>query len=400
MGWKEKLQPASFRGAKFFVDTAEVRFGRRNQLHEYPKRDEPYSEDLGKKAREYTFNAYILGDDYFRDRDALIKAIEEDATPGTLVHPTLGSKLVVPRDCSDSYSNKEGGIEYLTLTFAEAGEKKFPASGLNLKSLVGARSEGLISAATSRFEQVYKVADYIDDVAIDANVLVEDFLNVIDDALKLGSVIDPFYSAYKGTIGAFRNTIESLIPDPIRLGGNIADTVTGLTGVFSSPELALKAQAKVFEYGNGFKTISETTPTKAQKAANQEIMVSLVRSIALSQIAVSVAAMEFPSKQDAMAQRDAVVEKFEQEIDRAGDTGEDDIYQALEDLQGAMVREVNQRAIALPNLRTIKLQDFVPALVLAYRLYKDSSRDQEIVDRNRIRNPLFVPANTDIEVLA
>jgi Mu-like prophage DNA circulation protein len=400
MGWKEQLQPASFRGVKFKVDSAEMRFGRRNQVHEYPMRDDPFSEDLGRRAREYSFNAYILGDNYFKDRDALIKAIEGDKSPGTLIHPSLGSKTVVPKDCTVGFSNKEGGIETFTLTFSEAGEKKFPTSGFNLKSLVGLKADGLLSAATGYLEKVYNVVDFIDDVANQATGLLNSFTDIVDNAVGLATgLVEPFYSSFKTVLSTFKGTIGSFIPSGSSVGGNVEEVLTSLTKIFPSQKDVIRAHARVLTYGGSFKVVTQTTPTRVQTAKNQDVMIATVRAIALSQIAVAVSNYEFPSKQDAVKQRDAAVELFDQEILSAGDTGKDEIFRGLIDLQSAMIAEVNKRSIALPNLRIIRNGDDVPALYLANKLYDDADRDQEIVDRNHVRNPLFVPGNKDIEVL-
>ncbi len=72
MGWRENLRKGSFRGIPFFVDSSSAGFGRRNVLHEYPLRDTPYAEDLGRAQKEFTVEATVIGDDYLRKRDALI----------------------------------------------------------------------------------------------------------------------------------------------------------------------------------------------------------------------------------------------------------------------------------------------------------------------------------------
>jgi prophage DNA circulation protein len=41
-----------------------------------------------------------------------------------------------------------------------------------------------------------------------------------------------------------------------------------------------------------------------------------------------------------------------------------------------------------------------PALVLAYSLYEDASRDADIIARNNVRHPGFVPGGRTLEVLA
>ena len=40
----------------------------------------------------------------------------------------------------------------------------------------------------------------------------------------------------------------------------------------------------------------------------------------------------------------------------------------------------------------------LPALLIAQRVYQDGSRADELVTRNQVRNPLFVPAG-QLEVL-
>ncbi|HHG0355951.1 TPA: DNA circularization N-terminal domain-containing protein, partial [Escherichia coli] len=48
MTWKDRLQGASFRGVPFKVEEESAGTGRRVETHEYPNRDKPYTEDLGK----------------------------------------------------------------------------------------------------------------------------------------------------------------------------------------------------------------------------------------------------------------------------------------------------------------------------------------------------------------
>lgn len=84
--WRDKLKPASFRGASFKVDTDIRRGGRRVVLHQYPKRDDPYAEDLGRSARRFVVQGYLIGPEYLVLRDILIAALEE-AGPGTLKLP-------------------------------------------------------------------------------------------------------------------------------------------------------------------------------------------------------------------------------------------------------------------------------------------------------------------------
>ena len=98
MTWRNNLRPAKLGKASFQVDSADGQFVRNVQVHEYPLRDKPYVEDLGRKARRITLECYVLADiankyDYMPERDALIAELESAGTK-TLVHPYLGALKV------------------------------------------------------------------------------------------------------------------------------------------------------------------------------------------------------------------------------------------------------------------------------------------------------------------
>ena len=61
------------------------RGGRRIALHEYPYRDDPWPVDTGRATRRITVTGFLLRDDVFDQRTALIAALEQKG-PGTLVH--------------------------------------------------------------------------------------------------------------------------------------------------------------------------------------------------------------------------------------------------------------------------------------------------------------------------
>ena len=95
--WRETLQQASFRNAPFFVEVGAKQSGRRTVLHEFPKSDIPYAEDMGRRARSFTVTGYLIGPNFFSgtfagDRDALENALEDSLSqgPGTLILPTRG----------------------------------------------------------------------------------------------------------------------------------------------------------------------------------------------------------------------------------------------------------------------------------------------------------------------
>lgn len=118
--WRAALQPASFRGAGFKVETDAMPTGRRNAFHEFAKRDTPFAEDMGRRGRRYSFAAYVIGPGYLDAKNALIAACEAGQA-GTLVHPTLGTVQVVCDGCVPTESRERGGFCAFELVFLEAG---------------------------------------------------------------------------------------------------------------------------------------------------------------------------------------------------------------------------------------------------------------------------------------
>jgi prophage DNA circulation protein len=136
--WRQYLQPASFRGVRFYVDTSVRESARRIVPHEFPKRDVPYAEDMGRKARGFTVRGYLIvypreGKDnelqrrnYIPQRDKLIFALETEG-PADLQLPLLG---VLNCACSGyrvTEDDKLGGFCQFDMTFIEFGQA--PSTG-------------------------------------------------------------------------------------------------------------------------------------------------------------------------------------------------------------------------------------------------------------------------------
>jgi len=73
--WRDNLLPAMYDGVPFFVDAGARESGRRTVVHEFPKRDVPYAEDMGRRAIEYTVRGYVVA--FMSDT----KAVSDPARP-------------------------------------------------------------------------------------------------------------------------------------------------------------------------------------------------------------------------------------------------------------------------------------------------------------------------------
>jgi prophage DNA circulation protein len=143
IAWRQSLMPASFNGLQFYVDNGARESARRIVPHEFPKRDVPYAEDMGRKARAFTIRGYLIvypsdvsfdmrkQKDYTQLRDALIAQLETEGF-ATLQMPLLGVMKVVCSHYRVSEEEKYGGYCVFDMTFNEYGQP--PSTGTRSSS--------------------------------------------------------------------------------------------------------------------------------------------------------------------------------------------------------------------------------------------------------------------------
>jgi prophage DNA circulation protein len=113
--------PASFAGVRYHVEQQARSGGRRVVLHEYPKRDTPYAEDMGRAATRYQVTGYLIGPSYHLVKRALMQALD-NGQGGTLVDPYLAEpKLCLCERYNVTETRERGGYCTFEMTFVEIG---------------------------------------------------------------------------------------------------------------------------------------------------------------------------------------------------------------------------------------------------------------------------------------
>jgi prophage DNA circulation protein len=143
MSWLDRLQTASFRGAKFLWEQVDTSGGRRVVVHEYPFQDDPYAEDMGLKANEIKLNAYLIGKDYDQQAITFQKALDQKGA-GVLVTPLQGSMQAQLTTWSRTDTTAQGGIARYQLTFVRTGAVRYPLAASNTTSTLLSRRSSLL----------------------------------------------------------------------------------------------------------------------------------------------------------------------------------------------------------------------------------------------------------------
>lgn len=395
MGWRESLLDASFRGVPFFVSGHESEVGRRVQVHEYPLRDLPYTEDLGRLAQSFSIDAYVLGTDYMQARDALLLAVEK-AGPGPLVHPWLGQLSCTVLRCRLRESTEQGGMARFAIDFIESGDALYPDATASTGASVTAAADDATTVVADGFAERHWLSKKPEFVAAASEAIFKDALNQIQGAVgKVRAVADQVAALNRSIESQQRDLLDLLFQPASAAQAMVANIRTLIRNVTTGPQDALALARVFYRFGSLLPTPMVSTPSRRTVANNQVELLRLVRVTAVAEGARAASQVDFASYQDAIAARDEILDVIDIELEDAPD----ELFDALRTLRASVVRDAAARDANLARVVAYTPRSTAPALVLAQRLYADATREDELITRNRVRHPLFVPGGHALEVL-
>lgn len=361
MSWKDKLRDASFRGVSFFVEDAGYEGGRRLVPHEFPFRDKPYIEDMGRKARSFPIEAYVVGDDYMDSRDKLIEALEKEGS-GELVHPYIGTLQVSIESFSVRESSQEGRLARFSITVRESGEKYYPNEKTDIKATANTAADTLKKTAAADFAKKFNVSDYPEYVSTAVGRILNDIgINTEDLDLAV------------------------LMRSPETLAAKTQDIIDAITDINS-----------LITLGNSGEYTSTTSKSTGRRAIvdNSNALLSLVHQTAAANAVLIAVETDYETRGEAEAVRSAVAGILDTEAEAVESS---DSYLAITDMRAALVTALPVEE--LPDLIYIQLGHVTTSLALAYEVYGDAGRADEIAARNKARHPGFMGPD-DVQLIS
>lgn len=388
MSWLDNYRQAKFRTAEFFVPSAENSGGRRGVLHEFPKRDLPFVEDMGRKARTFNLEAYVIGEDYFSARDALIEALETEG-PGKLVHPYLGTLDVFCTNYSFRETVTETRMARFSMTFVEAGILKFPNAVIDTTADVAAKKRTALQKVKTVLAKDYSIESVPYSMIQNAIATIDKGLRIIEEAKKSVSAV----SAFRRNIDNMRGKRIQLAYDVIALAQEFTDAIT--FGTNADDEFAVTID-NAREQFREIRTMFDFEPDDVLGDNDPSIaFAQFIQQNAVINALGLMSIIDFDSLDEASEFRMITYKKVEQILLELDD---DDLYTALLDLQTSVSADIDSRSRELPRLAELTLNASLPAIVVSHDLYGTISEEQDLIDRNKIAHPLFVPGGVPIEV--
>lgn len=401
------LREASYEGIRFDVDSATLSFGRRTVTHEFPQRDTSYVEDLGKATRQFSIQGFIVGDDFIDRSKRLIDKIESQvgtdrrANHGKLVHPWLGSLDVTPIDSPSITYDRAKRFCTFTLTFLEAGNE-------STKKTTSWANQ-LLSKADALYAKIFgdwtpdKIAGIVDDVtsqinscaAVLSNCQFAQMFNLGNDILEMGhdiatSLYNKKEQARSSLLGALglsqyaQSTTDwklasikctDAITLPVLKPVNVASS-TGTSKKLSDKERINEA---VDEIKKNFRFVL---------IANAMGAISMIGED--NDVDTDSNSKKTLSDEQILKIRNNLLNAIDAEMLIQG-TDDNQDYLDLVDSYVAVYKFLTEKLNGDFGIETVTLKQSEPSFVLAYDKYGDSTRADEIAERNDVINPLFMP---------
>lgn len=404
---QRKLQKASYKGVPFEVTGASYNAGRRVAVFEFPQKDTPFVEDLGRKATEYSFTAFVVGIDYIQKMNALVNALESKGS-GKLVHPWLGEKTVIAKEANNVKYSSKLLTATIDLTFVEAPPQESTVAK-DLISNLGFKTNALLDSVVSGFIDKFDlsgVQDYV-HAAVSGNLGEMLGLPDIKNVAKIFEKSDELADLVSNTLAVVQGgsaNMATVLLNTLGLG-SFATTVSNWRGIArqlsrltKSPELNTKSSVESVK-GTSRQQIEDSTDTMATFIRQVELsnVIGAAANIGTDYDAVNDSLQtSVMSYDELISVRDEILDAIDDEMLK---TDNDEIYVALEDARTAVWECLTERANDNARLVTVTPNEVMPALVLAYDYYGDANRDAEIIGRNNVSNPNFLPT-TGLRILS
>lgn len=404
--WSQ-LRPVSYRGVPFAVLEGDASFGRRNAIHTYPFRDGAWIEDLGKQARRVTLIGFVVGDDAIAQRNRLIQAVE---TPGNgeLVHATLGRMTVNVLEFSTHERWDKGRMFEVRLVCMTSVPRIWPAAAASTTDAVTTAASGLSLSSIGAFiSNIGSALQYGATVAEQAVATVQKWaktaLTIAQAAssayhLIAGAVSGPgsLLSGFSLALSQLTSSGNTALSDAAQVGDSTTATTFAQSAQTSVADAVASAGGSKQQIAAASQLAGYTAPVSVtgipqagSVGADQTAL--LYRRAAVAQMAIAVSSYQPASSDEATTIRGQLLDVIDAAILEAGNAGDDDVYASLITLKTASIQDLAAKSTGLPSMINYSFQATLPAVVLAQRLYQDSTRADELAQSADAIHPAFMP---------
>jgi prophage DNA circulation protein len=393
--WLQTLWRTSYKGAAFWVETDTESGARRIVIHEFPMRDTPYLEDLGERYRDFRATAYVASDRADSEGAALMQVCATRGA-GVLVLPTQGPVLVRALEFERTHSKDKMGFIAFSIRFVREGASGALATVASLLNMVFVQAEAAATMAASVFAAAALIKSVPDYVSQALQTTTENALATLD-AMRTSFVVDTEVNAeQRNAIAVAYTSLSDVLTNEDAaglqvIGRSVVDIALELTQA-TEPSVAITNMEEVLASTPVVATEVSQNKWTAAAIKNAQNGNTLLRLAALIAYCAAVAKVKLTDRPSAITLRANVSTRFDEQLE-ALQSEDYEVFHAMTVLRDATVEYLSRAIIDLAPVVRVSANLRMPSLYWSWRLYADPNRAMEVVDRNRVPHPSFMPTN-------
>jgi len=214
---------------------------------------------------------------------------------------------------------------------------------------------------------------------------IEAVATVLGDALKSLTLSSQERAALQAQIAEIVNDALVLVGTPDIMLSAFRSTLSTVPELLAAvPRAVIAALLRAHDTATQAPAVGET-PIRDAERENQAEIAGGLRRWAVAAAAEIAATVAYVTEEDALSDRQAIVERIDQQAATAGDA----VFPQMQDLRATLSLAIpgNQRLARVIHVDRVGA---LPALLLSFQLYGTTDRETEIIERNNFQHPSFL----------
>ena len=375
----EKLQPASFRGIPFLVNTETKAGGKKTVTHEFVNSNKRFTEELGELPPNFSIEAIVHGENAIAERRNLERVLNLSGK-GDLVHPVYGLLQVKSTTYSVTSNQTNIGEYRFSIEFESSEENVTAQPSQVTKSAVSKAAEDARESVDNAIE-----SNYIDPVIPDTLTSSSDKLDEI--YTDLNTTISGNIGLVQDGIADFTRVINDEITNVLTTAQQGTKVRTSLQSVYSAaiavtnqPQLLFDSWKSTVEFGIEDLKGAVNTVFRLNKESNKSTLNEHTRMSSMINLFESAAYIEFQTDQelqDVQNLLDETYQRIMKDYDQDIDTGsvrvlaeDPDVRKTVAELRTITRQVLNSKEQTV--FRVITIENGVSSMALtAHQYYGD-----------------------------
>lgn len=379
------LFPATFRGISFIYTSGDVTGGRKTVIHEYPNKDTRFVEDMGLNQRTFSIQGLIRGSEalYLIEKELLENALD---TPGIgiLTLPYLGLIKCVCTGWNYNENLSSSGVAVYDMNFVESNEDVFPFPISNNTAIIANLLIQFYLLAAEDLNNSYKITFSKNTVAPaqKLNTLSDDLDHISQNTLALNTPNTNF----RETLKNFRSNVYKITNQDGDIGTNTTDLIQKFDSLSLDGQTRFSASIKFFTFGDDESSSQGTTTEALENNKNQKLINGTINALSFVNLCDSAKDIEYGNEDDLNNTANIIDDAYDYLFSSDKLELSTEMIDAIDNMRNEIRIFFEQERLVVNKVLEVETAT-IPATVLAFQYYGDTSTYEEILSLNQIFNP-------------